>query len=242
MSYNPARASGKSNKKQRRFDPHAGTKHSDILRRKGVGFDATSAQRENTRHGFTSPVCSFEGFVQRYVCLFAGNNTGVGVNSEGDRSIRVMTGVLYVTSISKIKETDEEGEVTIRDVGEIKEYAPGYTVSLKRGTRYSLASSGTTNVEMLITETPGYQDTWKEIEGAVVAPQEDIILVAPRTSQTRRPRGESKAKLAALKMSGKKVDLQANAETRRRTSGENVNSSAVVGVNPRPSGPPSDDE
>lgn len=242
MSYNPARATGKSKNKQRRYDPHSGTKHSDILRRKGVGFDATSDERENTRHGFTSPVCSFDGFTQRYVCLFAGNNTGIGVNSEGDRSIRVMSGVLYVTFVNKVKDTDEDGKVTVSDVGEVKEYPTGYTVSFKRGTRYSLASSGTTNVEMLVTETTGYQDTWKEIEGAVVRQQEDIILVAPRTSQTRRPRGESKARLAALKMSGKKADLVANAEDRRRSSGENVNSSTVVGVNPRPSGPPSDDE
>ena len=242
MSYNPARASGRANKKRKRYDPHAGTKHSDILRRKGVGFDATSQDREKTRHGFTSPVFSCASYTQRYVCLFAGNNTGVGVNPKADRSIRVQVGTLFVTFVNSVKETDEEGKVTVRDVATIQKFSEGYNVPLPKGTRYSLASSGTSNVEMIVTETTGYQKTWKELEDAVVTEPESVMVVPPRTATQRRPRGESKARQQALLMSGKKQDLAAEAENRKRTSLDNVNSSAVVGVNPRPSGPPTDDE
>ena len=242
MSYNPARAAGNHrNKRVKRYDPHAGTKHSDIMRRKGVGFDATSAERSDTRHGFTSPVFSCDSFVQRYVCLYAGNNTGIGVTEKGDRSIRVMVGTLYVTFLNKEKITDDEGNETVKDVASIQQFGEGYNVSLPKGTKYSLASSGTANVEILLTETVNYQDSWKELGEAAITASKNVMVVPPRTATRRRPRGESKAYQQAQQVSGRKGEITALAETRRRSSGDNVNSSAVVGVNPRPSGPPIDD-
>lgn len=243
MSYNPTRAAGgRNNRKDRKLDPHAGVKHSDIMRRKGVGLHASSSERIDTLHGFTTIDFSCESFVQRFACIYAGNNTGIGYTDDGDRVVRVQAGILFVTFLNKVKETFDDGDEEIRDVQEIKQFQAGHTVCLPKGTRYSLASSGTANVELLITETANYQDGWKELEAATVNTPESIMFVPPRVAAAqRRPRIESKAYQQAQQRRAGKKQVAAAAETRRRSSNENVNSSTVVGVNPRPSGPPTDD-
>lgn len=243
MSYNPIRAAGKNNhsRTQRTPNPHSGTKHSDIIRRRGVGKFATDSAKEDNKHGFSSNVFSCESFVQRYVCLYAGNNTGMGVNKKGCRTIRVMAGTLYVTFVNKVKTTSDAGEVDVSDVADIVACKEGQVTNLPKGTRYSLAASGTANVELLITETANYQDTWKELGDASVNTPKSVTMVPP--SSSRRPRGESKALQQAQRLSNKKGNAQVHAqlETVRRTN-DNINSSTHIGVNPRPSGPPRDSD
>lgn len=247
MSYNPTRQAGKKNhrKRQRNYNPHAGVKHSDIMRRRGVGRHATTSERINTRHGYTSDVFSCEGFSQRYACLYAGNSTGIGFSESGDRTVRVMSGTLYVTFLTKEQIIDDEGNSTVKDNREIQTVQEGQTVNFPAGTKYALASSGTADVELLVTETTGYGNDWQELEDAAVTTPESITVVPPRQADTprRRPREESKAYQQAQHMGGKrgKAQAAARAETVRRSNNDNVNSSTFVGVNPRPSGPPTDD-
>lgn len=242
MSYNPTRAAGRNKRrKNRTHNPHAGVKHSDIIKRRGVGFDAPTAERTDTRHGFSSEAFSCDSFTQRYSCIFAGNNTGIGYTDSGDRSVRVQAGTLYVTILNKVKETDEDGKVEVKDVADIQSFTTGHVVNLRAGTRYSLAASGTTNVELIITESAGYNDNWKELEEATVGVPQDVAFVPPAVAAPRRERGQSKAYQQAQQIGKQKGKVTAAAEGRRSSVTQNVNSSAVVGVNPRPSGPPKDD-
>lgn len=241
MSYNPSRTSGNRRRKERARNPHAGVKHSDIIRRRGVGFDAPTANREDTRHGFSSEAFSCDTFTQRYSCIFAGNNTGVGYTDSGDRSVRVVAGTLFVTIINKVKSTDENGSTSVKDVADIQSFTAGHVVNLRAGTKYSLASTGTTNVELIITESAGYNDNWKELEDATVGTPKAVTFVPPSTATPRRPRGQSKAHLQARQIGGQKGNVASAAESRRKSVANNINSSTVAGVNPRPSGPPTDD-
>jgi hypothetical protein len=125
MSYNPNRAN-KAKARQRRYDPHAGVKRSDIAKRREVGSHAPIASRENTRFGYTSEVFSGPSFTNLYMCLLQGNNTGIGVTHKGDRSIRIMNGILFVTTVTKTREV-VGGVVQVSDQSTIEKYTAGHT-------------------------------------------------------------------------------------------------------------------
>ncbi len=233
MSYNPTLANGGRNKRRKRtLDPHAGIKHSDIVRRRGVGSVAPSgSKQEGTPHGFKNLVFKCDSFIQYYECMYSGNHTGFGVNEEGDRILRIMRGSLFVT----VGSIDEDGNVTGKDTKQVSE---GSYLNFKRGQPYSLATSGTMDVELVITETVDYDKTWRTVEAPLSnVDAGEVIMVAPgqtKTPRRREPRETSKAmeqaQRASAKRRGRPVAHQQN------TSASTANN-VVIGVNPRPGGP-----
>lgn len=244
-----------NNKKVRRLDPHAGTKHSEIMKRRGVGVTVPMEDREPTPHGFTAGVFSGD-FVVRHEVIGAGNNLGFGVNKKGDRVIRVSSGQLFVF----VSDKENKGNKTILKI------IAGRYFRAPKGLKYGLAASGTEDVELMVIESPNYADGWKLLEEgetrevsnvlAGVHPEEatsvessqliDVDLVETRTKRRRRT---SKAKEQALsqarknKKVSKVIPQAANGAGQRvgRNASTNANSATVVGVNPRPSGPPKEE-
>src|SRR5690606_14244261 len=98
MSYNPARAKNfyKNANRRRKQDPHAGTKHSDIMRRQGFGSALPAGNRVATPRGMAATLFDGPNWTARIETIAAGNNLGYGVNHEADRLYSVLSGVLYV--------------------------------------------------------------------------------------------------------------------------------------------------
>lgn len=197
MSHNPVRAKNfyKNNKKQRILNPHAGTKHSDIMKRQGSGFTTAMSGRTSTPYGFSA--CVFEGknFVVRSEYLGAGNSWGFGVNEKGDRLYRVNTGILFVTV-----ETD--------GVSQLLTIQPGGTFQAARGTKHCIATS-TSDVELIVVESVNYAKNWT-IVGAEPAVSGSTVSMVAASSDAAPPRRRDsrKAKAYAASLSrdkGRKV-------------------------------------
>lgn len=228
MSYNPNRAAGALKRRRPQPNPHAGVKRSDIVRRRGVAQSLPTDGRVKTKHGVSTTVFESKSFEQRHVFMYSANNTGMGVNKKGDRTVRVLGGRIFVTIL------EEDGQKSIHEVNEDSYF------NFPRGMSYSIATSGTGDAELIITETKDYMDNWKELEGETVnVNRNDALFVAP--VNTVRRRGKSKAKQQAEALAKSKGDRSAAVQGAKSSRIDNVNSSTVIGVNPKPMGPPTDD-
>jgi mannose-6-phosphate isomerase-like protein (cupin superfamily) len=256
MSYNPVRAKNfyrNTSKRPRRQDPHAGIKHSDIMRRQGMGQTLPTEGRQQTPHGFGATIFSGEDFNVRSEIIAAGNNLGFGVNEEADRVYQVIRGPLFVII---------EGEQGTKDVLQVQD---GGNFRAPRGLKHGVASSGTNDVELLVIESASYADTWQQIEDGVARTSEDLAAYtnnqAAQQAQINiadappaRRRDQSKAKKQAVKEAAKRRRRQpkmaasptpaqtaAAGQKVGRNASKNANSGNVQGVNPMPMGPGSDD-
>lgn len=223
--YNPARAEGKLHTRRRVYDPHAGLKHSDIVRKAGVGTSAPElAKREKTNHGYSANVFSGFKFVVRHEVVYAGNSIGFGVNNKGDRVFFVRLGVLFAT----VELPD--GSRTVFPVTQ------GTCFRAPKGTKYGYATSGTSDLEMDVIETPNYSDSWEVIGEATTRMTVEPVLAAPDVTLPTRRKLASKAKDQAISMAVEQQQLR-----RRQTKGIaksfNPNSGTQVGVNLKPMGP-----
>jgi hypothetical protein len=227
MSYNPARmAPGGLKRRRQAPDPHAGTKHSDIVRARGVGFTVGSTvNRELTPQGFSVPVFDGEGFSVRQEAMTALNHAGTVVNQVGDKVVRVNRGVLFVTLYGS------DGVPVTKSIAE------GGCVELPKGTKYALAT-GTLDAELLVVESPDYAST-TEMISAPEAINQQAPMVVPATAQaTPRRTGtkahEQAAQLVAQQQPARQGRRPAARANRNDTSFDNPNSANAIGVNPRP--------
>jgi len=224
MSHNPTRATRNINR-QRKMNPHAGVKHSDIMKRRGASHSLPSvSDREKFEHGFTAEIFSAKSFVQKVMYFYAGNFTGIGVNKTKDRTIRVINGTLYVTFL------DNDGGY------DVQKYTSGTSINLPRGTKYGLSSSGTSDVELLVTESTNYRKGWERLEKGPIINVDEKSQLSPtqEVQSTRRPRSESKAYQQAQKLSGQRTQILAQAGSKAASAQGNVNSGNEIGVNLRP--------
>lgn len=231
MSYNPAIHGKQKLARQKRIDPHAGKKHSDIMR--SMGPRGTNIEdirnRQATPHGWR--ILYFQGseFEMYYEYLCARNGTGVIKNLEHDRCLRVLNGMLYVTSGGKIETL----------------YA-GQACALPKGTEYELATSGDTDVELLICQGPNYEETCEHITQATQT--NPVMATVPKEAPSRDSRVSSeKAKKQAMliKAAREKRRQPIPKKTVTNELGEEVPAPAgkaplpgqtVTGVNPNPVG------
>lgn len=235
--HNPTRQSGRRNKKQRIYDPHAGTKASDVRRAAQASSAAPVGDRQSTGHGYIVPVFSNDDFSAYYEMIYAGNHTGFGSNEEADRVVRVLSGNLYLTE--EITRRDSKPERKIRKL------PPGSHVALPRGKKYGYGTSGTDFAEVYIVETQGYADGWHTDEEATFNNESQFIekpvgeLKPPRDPR----RTDTKAMQQAEMMKARKGKLQRRKGVRRVDgAADNPNSATSIGVNPRPMGPPPADD
>lgn len=238
MSYNPVRAANfyrnTSKARRRNPPPGSGTKHSDILKRQGVGQTVPLNNRTETLHGVGAPI--FEGgkFVVRSEVMFAGNATDYGVNEKNDRVYQVNSGVLFATV--KVGEKNEGGEPqAIRDVIEVQ---AGGTFRAPKGLEYSVATS-TGPVELLIIEDKNYDKNWKRLSPGVSSTETSPVLAGatPDRPVQHRRRDQSKAKAQAETAARSRgARPQTGGKIGRNTSID-ANAANVRGTNPMPAGP-----
>ncbi len=236
MSYNPVRAAQpyrNTSKRRRRVDPKAGIKHSDIMRRQGVGQSVPLAGRTRTSHGVGAPIFDGDKFIVRSEVVFAGNSTDYGVNDKADRVYQVTSGVLYAT----VKTGENKDGSPIRENVAVQ---AGGTFRAPKGVSYCV-STATSDAEILIIEDKGYEKNWTKIEEGTVSEAKNTATLAGETSDAptqKRRKNQDKAKAAAL----------ANAKKRGRSTSPNVNKRVgvnkttssnapnVSGTNPMPAG------
>lgn len=247
MSHNPVRAANwhkRNGRPRRQLNPHAGTKHSDIVRRQGMGATVPLANRQQTNSGFMASVMEADGFSIRQELVRAGTSIGYGCNPNADRVFRVLDGMLFV-----FEQNAKTGERTQRALNK------GAYFCAPRGVPHGYATSGTADCELLIIETPGYYKGWETVEEGVVSTNQPQVAIAPNAPDlmrpARRPRGESKAKEQAVRSQRRKVRRQpvrvrpggaprmpsaTGAPSVGRNASTNSNSANVAGVNPMPMG------
>lgn len=231
MAYNPKRAQKfwrNTNKQKNRQLPHAGTKHSDIVRAQGTGVTLPGLHRKETASGQAVDVFSNESFEVRAEVLLAGNNLGFGYNPDADCIYRVARGLLYVTS-----QDSENGIKQISKIG-----SGGFFVA-NRGLRYSVATS-TEDVEIVVISDKNYRDGWVNLEeGTFVAPEQGQVA-AHGTEVIERRKDQSKAKAQAAqkgKKRGRKQSTKANAAGKLVSEVKPRVGFDTVGPNVRPLGP-----
>lgn len=244
MSYNPIRAKGTNfAKKKKVVYKNHGSRHSDIVRKRGVGVAHPLGSTERTFSGFKSESFRCDNFVQYYERLDAGNNKGFGINRQGDRVIFLVSGSLFVTKGS----VDEKGNCGDKDTVRV---AQGGYIKLPRGTGYEIATSGTMDVEMIVTETPDYDKTWEPLGDITIREVTDKAVMTPKTETPvtkRRDPSESRAMRAAQKIEKQKRKKRARQgkvnqsspsgegkpSVKAESSSGNINSSTTIGVNPK---------
>lgn len=234
MVYNPARMD--RNKKRKRA-PHGGLSHNELLRRRRSPTKISSTKRENDVHGFRSQLFVCDEFEQYYQCIYAKNNTGFGVNKTGSKNMRVMQGSVFVT-IGQVDDKNKVGEQ------HTNVYRSGDFISLPKGTGYALATGADSEVELLVTETSNYKKDWQPLGDILInTTSNNIFQVENPQGQKLRyhAHGRSDKSIAAAQKVAAQKQQHRRTGRRRNSQADNANSSTVMGVNPRPSGPPSDD-
>ena len=124
------------------MNPHAGTKHSDIVRRTGVG-QALPADRKRTLTGYGAETFRGDDFTVRYELIAAGNAHPLGINTKRDRVVHVLEGQLFVQLAIPTEDSVEHKYVSV--------LAGGQYVA-KAGTIHALGDSGTGDVSVMVVE------------------------------------------------------------------------------------------
>ena len=222
--YNPYRHAKAQKQRMRKQDPHAGTKHSDIIRKHGVGVGAPIKQvLKRSTHGRFSPIFDCDSFSVRYELFMAGNNSGVGVNPDGDRTIRILRGSLFVTY------EDKQGVVVSERIHQ------GAHLHVPANVKHSYATSGTSDVELLFIETPGYEDGWERLTDATLLCEDASMIMATPTAARTGKRDSTKAKVQAVQSAARKARRVGTKVVSPQDALAASGASAVsVGVNPKP--------
>lgn len=229
MSYNPARVDPQVRQRQaqqRRMNPHAGVKHSTIVGRDGPrGINVADIRnRQTTERGWRVNTFKGEDFEMIYEYLCARNSTGQIKNEDQDRCLRVLAGMVFVTID-----------------GHANEIHTGQGFAIPKGTTYELATSGTTDAEVLFCQGPDYE---KNIEQVSEAIKTNTVNVSPEPQAApvvRTPRRKPQAQMAAERIEAQRAKRaskkqQAAMPGTPKDERPPLATQQVVGVNPKPVG------
>lgn len=224
MSFNPkvhAAGSQPYRKARRVFDPRAGVKHSAITGKHGpVGVSPVdAANRVNTPSGWRIPYFAGDTFEVYYELICARNATGFLKHSTKDRVIRVLAGQLFVTSDGKIDSV-----------------LTNQVCSFPHGSEYEYASSGDSDVEILVIQGKDYEvdvehvTVTSAINSQPAYPAAATKSVLPRVATDR-------AAAEASRLSEERAVRERNRNSRTPVPKRPpLAGQQVVGVNPRPVG------
>lgn len=229
MSYNPARVDPQVRQRQaqqRRQNPHAGVKHSTIVGRDGPrGINVADIRnRQSTERGWR--VATFKGddfeMIYEYIC--ARNSTGQIKNEDQDRAIRVLAGMIYVTID-----------------GQVNEIQTGQGFAIPKGTVYELATSGTTDAEVLFCQGPDYDKSIEQVSEAVKNNAVNVVPEPQAAPIVRTPRRKPQAQMAAERIEAQRAKRAAKKQQvadpgTPRDERPPLATQQVVGVNPKPVG------
>lgn len=142
------------------LDPKTLRKASDIIGRDlnagiGNGVAIDPALRKDDAIGYSREVFAGGHFEVVHKVISPDAAIGLGLHPTGERVLWVLGGLLYVTLDLP------NGGSTLRTV------APGAAFIAPPGTRYGLATDGTSDAVLLMVQTPGYELGWKQIEANV---------------------------------------------------------------------------
>lgn len=236
MSYNPNihGPQGRHVARRRPLDPHAGRKHSDIVRGMGPrGMNVEDVRnREVTPHGWRIPYFVGEEFEMYYEYLCASNGTGVIRSEEHDRCVRVLAGMIFITK-------DQE----------IHTLHTGQAAALEKGTEYELATSGDTDAELLVCQGPKYEDSLERISQPTANNTRQINIPKEAPPRDARVNAEQSKKIAKQMQAEREDRIRKRQPVPKKTVtnelGEEVPAprgsaplpgQAVTGVNPKPVG------
>lgn len=216
---------GNLKKRRRQPDPRTIKKHSDIVGREHINM-VVGGVREKTPTGYIVKGFSGKSFETYFEYMLAKSSSAVFMHEKKDKTVRVLSGVLYVIL--------EDGKTS----RQIKAIA-GDEVVLERGTAYRLATSAET-VQLIACQNSKYNATLQVVnEGAIVSQEVSPHLLqepdlAARTRESRpqdvrntRRGSKAKEQLAAQragKNSPQVVDQNVKATV-----------STTFGKNPKPS-------
>lgn len=225
MSYNPARANGRPvaasiKARQRVPVPGSGVRHSQIAQREGPrGVNVADIRnREDTARGWRIVTFKGDDFEMIYEYICARNHTGLIKNEKQDRCFRVLAGMVFVTF----------GEETIQ-------VQTGQGHALPKGVEYALATSGSSDAEILFCQGADYDKNATQISD----PQKTSATAAapePRAAPQREARSSQSAAQAA-KIEADRAERE---KVKRTPVGKKervpLSSQVVIGTNPRPIG------
>lgn len=228
MSYNPARVDPQVRQRQaqqRRMNPHAGVKHSTIVGRDGPrGINVADIRnRQSTERGWRVLTFKGEDFEMVYEYICARNSTGQIKNEEQDRCLRVLAGMVYITID-----------------GQANEIQTGQGFAIPKGMVYELATTGTTDAEVLFCQGPDYEKNIEQVSKAVKTNTVNVVP-EPKAAPVRTPRRKPQAQAAAEKIEAERARRAA----KKRQAAEPgtpkderppLATQQVVGVNPSPVG------
>jgi len=231
MSFNPTRLDPafKSRSNHRQPPPGAGTTHSQIALKYARPRTVPPGDKKSTPHGHAVTLFTTPDFVVRHEVMFQKNNIGIGVNPKGDRSICLIKGTLFVNF-------EQNG------VMQMVRLAEGNYFHFPKGTKYSLATSGTDGADFSVVESVGYEKTWTQIEtptaGEEISGNVEYEVAAP---QVVRRQQDPNAVANALEQA-QQAAARRRSPKQAAAAAWSSNSANTIGVNPRPSGPQSSDE
>ena len=171
MSHNPMRQKHTA-KRQRRLDPRAGVKASDIRARYGPQAATVEDVRNktNTPRGWRVMIHKGDAFEMVYEFICSRNATGIIVNHDHDRAVRVLGGEIYLTL--------EENIIPLR---------AGESYSLEAGLEYQLATSGSFDAEVMFCQGPDYEETLEQLSEPQ-ALNASMNMPLPRETGPAQPR------------------------------------------------------
>ncbi len=236
MSYNPTRSQGNRNEQRQQVRQAAQQSTRKPRHTVGAGSAAPDGDRTATLHGFRTAVYACPSFVNYFDCLYPANAHDFGVTFTGHKSIRVIKGSLYITTCV----AEKEGEAAIINPKDkqVSKVLEGSFINIPAGVAYAIASSGTTAVEMLVTESPDYNHDWVSVEGGVITEGDSIVLHSPSAiidGKSRRVGSTQEREVMAERATSRRQRQTAAQDASKRPAATtNINSSTVIGVNPMP--------
>lgn len=220
-------------RKRRQPDVRKIKKHSDIMRRQGARMVVGGA-REKTETGYVVPGFRGTTFETYYESMLAGTSTATYKHEKKDKTIRILSGDLFVLT------KDDNGEHQQRAIA-------GDEVVLKRGIEYRLATSKET-VEFFVCQSAKYNAALEIVSDSTlvsrdVSPalletptmQERITRTRPQDGGTKRRGSKAKKQLMAQR-SGRKLAQVIDEPIPGRVG------AVSAGVSPRPTGGKFSDE
>jgi hypothetical protein len=189
---------GELKRRRRQPDPRKIKKHSDIMLRTASSL-IVGGERERTETGFRVPGFQGKTFETYFETMLAGTSTPDFKHEKKDRTIRILSGSLFVLK----DEGNGETQRTAR---------AGDEIAFERGTTYRLATSKE-SVEFFVCQSAKYAATLdtisdsafvtKEVPDSMLEDQSLVGRMYKGTGQGQTRRRGSKAKEQQMAMNRK---------------------------------------
>lgn len=238
MGYNPRiHGTGEhaGRKRPKHFDPRAGMRHTTVVGQRGpVGISPVDVQNKvATSSGWRISYFEGESFEVYYELLCARNSIGRVKHPSKDRCVRIISGKLFINSNGKIDSA-----------------IANQVCSFPKNVEYEFASSGDSDVELLVIQEAGYAKDLEQITPSeAVNSHAASPFIERQPSSPRIPSERAEAEAVRLR----EARMTKNREKRQRSPvPKRVNETTpvaitptnqpllpgqqLVGVNPRPIG------